>query len=276
MKTIFVPTDFSTCANNAILFSMHLAKSCNGKVILFHSVPIFAGIDNNVYNAFYIDDYYESKKNKLKNYKELLEKNEEFKGVTVETHFIIGPSIQNIVEESENKNADILVMGTHGTSGISEILLGSNTATVIAHSKIPVLAIPEEYSYLKMSENFVFATDFNSYELNKKSKDAIHSLIKIFDANLKIVHVIQDKINPDSDQEDRMAQNFLSVPHKFYYLKSLDIAEAINKFSHEFEAAIVATIAHKYSWLDRLFMKSVSKQIAYHSNIPLLTLYELG
>lgn len=276
MKTIFVPTDFSTCANNATLFAMHLGKSAGAKVILYHSIPIFAGIDNNVYNAFYIDDYYESKKNKLRAYKELLEKNEDFKGVAIETTFSIGPSIQNIVDESTKLGADIIVMGTHGSSGITEILLGSNTATAIANSEIPILAIPEEFTYAKMSENFVFATDFNSYELNKKSKDVVHSLINLFDANLKIVHVISDKVNPDSEQEDRMAQNFLSVPHKFYYLKSNDVAEAINKFSGEFEASLVATVAHKYSWLDRLFMKSVSKQIAYHSRIPLLTLYELG
>jgi nucleotide-binding universal stress UspA family protein len=276
MKTIFVPTDFSTCANNATLFAMHLGKSSGAKVILYHSIPIFAGIDNNIYNAFYIDDYYESKKNKLKSYKELLEKNEEFAGVTIETTFSIGPSIQNIIEESIKLSADIIVMGTHGSSGITEILLGSNTASAIAHSEIPILAIPEGFSFAKMSENFVFATDFNSYELNKKSKDAVYSLINLFDANLKIVHVISDKVDPGSDQEDRMAQNFLSVPHKFYYLKSNDVAEAINKFSGEFEASLVATVAHKYSWLDRLFMRSVSKQIAYHSRIPLLTLYELG
>lgn len=276
MKTIFVPTDFSTCANNATLFAMHLAKQSGAKVVLYHSIPIFAGIDNNVYNAFYIEDYYESKKKKLLGYHDLLMKNEAFRGVDVETLSSIGPSIQNIVEESKKKQADIIVMGTHGSSGISEILLGSNTATAIASSEIPILAIPEDFTYSQMNENFVYATDFSSFELNKKSKDAIRSLIQIFEANLKIVNVIADKLNPDTDQEERMSQNFITIPHKFYYLKSNDVAEAINKFSGEFEASLVATIAHKYTWLDRLFMKSVSKQIAYHSRIPLLTLYEIG
>lgn len=276
MNKIFIPTDFSKCAHNATLFGMHLAKAIGAKVYLYHSVPIFAGIDNNVYNAMYIEDYHESRKRKIDSLKSLLEKNEEFQGVEIEVLFSIGPSVQNIIEESEKHHADLIVMGTHGASGLTELFLGSFTANTLAHSKIPVLAIPESFHYSKMSENFVFAADFDTYEMNNKSKDALKTLAQTFNAHLKMVHVTEEKMSPDKDEEDQIADYFKKIPHKFYYLKSTHVAEAINKFSEEMEACLIATVSHKLTFIDRIFFRSVSKNIAYHSHIPLLTLYEIS
>ena len=59
---------------------------------------------------------------------------------TVEFHRAFGV----IMEISKGKKCDLIVMGSHGSSGIEEIFIGSNTEKVVRHSEIPVLVIKND------------------------------------------------------------------------------------------------------------------------------------
>ncbi len=55
MKTIFVPTDFSKCAANAMKFAFVLAKYFGSEVVAFHNILPTQGVDNNIYDAYFIE-----------------------------------------------------------------------------------------------------------------------------------------------------------------------------------------------------------------------------
>ena len=57
MKTILVPTDFSKCANNAMMYAVEVAQRTGASVTALYVVYPNEGIDNNMYDAFFIDDY---------------------------------------------------------------------------------------------------------------------------------------------------------------------------------------------------------------------------
>ena len=66
MKQILVATDFSACATNAMEYAMDMAKVLKVEVCALHAIGSFEGVFNNTYNALYIDDYYNSKREALK------------------------------------------------------------------------------------------------------------------------------------------------------------------------------------------------------------------
>ena len=60
----------------------------------------------------------------------------------------------------EEVNADLIIMGSHGASGLKELLTGSNTEKVIRFAEAPVLVLKSELKDVDFSD-IVFATDFS-------------------------------------------------------------------------------------------------------------------
>ena len=64
-------------------------------------------------------------------------------GVACESTTLVGRADQELVERARATGADLIIMGTHGRSGLAHALLGSNTARVIQHTPFPVLIVPK-------------------------------------------------------------------------------------------------------------------------------------
>ena len=79
MKKILVATDFSNCARNAMEYAMELAKILQVEICAIHAIGATEGIDNNTYNAIYIEDYYNNKRQALKAWVGTYTDKEEFK-----------------------------------------------------------------------------------------------------------------------------------------------------------------------------------------------------
>ena len=67
-------------------------------------------------------------------------------GVVCESATLVGRADQEIVERARERAADLIIMGTHGRSGLAHAILGSNTARVIQHAPCPVLIVPKRAS----------------------------------------------------------------------------------------------------------------------------------
>jgi len=93
--------------------------------------------------------------------------------------------VEKTIEVAKKHNSQLIVMGTHGASGIKKIFFGSNTSIMISKSDIPVLAIPEKYNY-KEIKTFLYASDLEniSTELNR-----IIEFAKILKAQIDVLHI---------------------------------------------------------------------------------------
>jgi nucleotide-binding universal stress UspA family protein len=68
----------------------------------------------------------------------------ETQGISVKTAVLEGSAAENIIDYSQENNADLIVMSTRGQGGIQRLLVGSTTDRVIRSGHVPVLAIPPE------------------------------------------------------------------------------------------------------------------------------------
>jgi nucleotide-binding universal stress UspA family protein len=147
-RHILLPTDGSKLSDRAVREAVRLAKTLRAKITALHVMPT---------EQMFLDQSYvtpvtisQSLKNQFKKQaalgsKEILEKvgaHAAAGGVECETVSAAGDSpYQAILKQATKSGCDLIMMASHGRRGMSGVLLGSETAKVLAHSKIPVLVV---------------------------------------------------------------------------------------------------------------------------------------
>jgi nucleotide-binding universal stress UspA family protein len=272
MKTIIIPTDFSDCANNASEYAAKLAKSIDAKVLLLHvyHVPLTSAPDFPV-EVKTAEDLQKENEIQLKQFALRLEARS---GIIVNYKAVMGLAVDVILEEQNN--ADLIVMGMHGASKIQEALIGSIVTTVLRKSKVPVLVIPKNVSF-KSIEQIVFACDYNP-QTDMQALDALQNLLHDFSAKIHVFHVKMNA-NETSLEETISGVNIESklhyLEHVYDIVESEDPVSSINDFIEKIHADMLAIIPHRYKLFERIFHKSISKSLAFHTHIPLLALPEV-
>ena len=145
-KHILLPTDGSKLSDRAVQRGIAFAKEVDARITVVHVVPEFQMI---VEEGFVSPMTPELKKRfereALAHAGKLLAKVEKAAkagGVKCETVAVVSDlPYQQIIETARRKKCDLIMMASHGRRGLSGLLLGSETAKVLTHSKIPVLVV---------------------------------------------------------------------------------------------------------------------------------------
>ena len=193
------------------------------------------------------------------------------KGLKVKVFCDVTSNIHNsITEYSDSIKADIIIMGSHGSGNITEIILGSTAERVVRFSKRPVLVIP-----VKPAKSFykkiVFASDFSSEAYS------IFPFIKLiaglFNSEIHLLKVnTMDQFSRTIDDRKKMDDFAKKNGGKFKislfndYMKE----EGILNYSREVKADLIAIGTHGKKGLRRFFSEDVSEGIVRLSQIPIL------
>lgn len=122
-RRILIATDGSKYSNAAAEEAVKIAKTCGSSLVAVSA--IFPDVD-----AACAED-------SIRTVKDLADKN----GVSVETNAIPGRHYEVITETAKNKNADLIVLGSYGKTGLKRLLMGSVTERVIGHAECAVLVV---------------------------------------------------------------------------------------------------------------------------------------
>ena len=185
MKKILVPVDFSKPAENALRVAAELARKNKAELYVLHVVEmaetLFGTEQFNVNDEQVIFFLKMAKKR----FSKFLDKTY-LEGLKVIDSVEVGSPTMGINEIQENKDIDLVVMGSNGASGLDEILIGSNTEKVVRHSNVPVLVVKQELEQLEIND-IVFASNFEEENLHafQKAKTFADS----FDAKLHLLYV---------------------------------------------------------------------------------------
>ena len=172
MKTILFPTDFSDTAKNAFDYAIRIAEAIEGELLLLHTyrVPLDYHIPSNLLESMAEDEHKTVSKildALIENY---YKAHPEARTKVVMTPLAIqGFTAEVIVKAAETHQADMIVMGTNGASGLEKIFLGSMTATVIEQTKCPVLAVPQKASFEGFKQ-LIYASDFSPADFQSISQ----------------------------------------------------------------------------------------------------------
>lgn len=273
MKRILVATDFSACATNAMEYAMDLARVLQVEVCALHAIGSFEGLFNNTYNALYIDDYYNSKREALKNWVGTFTSREAYREVPVTTNCEVG-SVSTVIEKYLKANpVEMLVMGTMGSSGIAG-LFGSNASSMVEKTKIPTLIIPLE-SKFSLNPTITLATDFSSTP-SSEDINALNELVKAFgSAKINVVNIVEGTAWKTNEAGEENLKTL--IPHavlEFRYLKEDSPIEGIVNFIVSSETDIVCLVKRHHGLVYRLFNTSTVNKVMNRSIKAILVLHE--
>ena len=276
MKNILIPTDFSLVSKNAAVYAIELAKSIQYQKITFYNVYQAPVITEPAIPAMQVIDFDALKKISEVGLKKMKESLQHLAEGKLEFDYIseFGVLDSSISEVCERTGADIIVMGILGGNNVEELLIGSSSTSVAHHTKFPVIIVPQQAVFSPLNK-IVLAFDFKKVGKNTPA-EAIRKLLEITGAHLSILHVDEhNKQLENADlQKELLTGIFKEYQPEFFFTQNEDFAEGINDFVTEHQINLVITIPKKHGLFDRLFKRSHTKHLAFHTHIPIMCIHE--
>ena len=276
MKKILVPTDFSKQAEIAIDLAAQLAKMSSASIRLVHvyEYPISTAYTTldvggpDPVEGGLARGMIDQKKGQLNKVASKLTE----AGISVEQEIKMGNPFVNLWEELKDEDVDLVVMGSKGTSGLEESLIGSNTEKVVRHAVCPVISVKEPLNTDSI-KSIVFASNFE--EVDQKLSDALKKLQSTFNATIHFVRVnTLNNFEPDSFSKKRMRDWVKNNKFEDFTMRIYnDVREedGIIHYAEEIQADMLALGTHGRTGLRRLFGGSLAEDVVNHAKRPIWT-----
>jgi len=142
---LLVPTDGSKLSDKAVAHAIALAQALQAKISFFYASPDYplpAYADGVVYEPVSKREYNQLARKEADKILERVTTKADAAGVScAQVHTIAASPWEAILKAAKSSKCDLIVMASHGRSGLSAMLLGSETQKVLTHSKVPVLVV---------------------------------------------------------------------------------------------------------------------------------------
>jgi nucleotide-binding universal stress UspA family protein len=141
IRKILVPTDFSEYSEKSWTWALAMAEQWRSRLFLLHVVPTPS------YPPLVMGTYFNVAEFEASLRADAEARVREFAGKTqgrtiqVDTQVIVGEPFSDICRVAEREGADLIIMGSHGRTGLSHVLLGSVAERVVRHAPCPVLVV---------------------------------------------------------------------------------------------------------------------------------------
>ncbi|SHF72171.1 Nucleotide-binding universal stress protein, UspA family [Flavobacterium fluvii] len=271
MKRILVPTDFSIYSKEALKLASQIARKHDSEIILLHMLELPHQGSDPMGGGKTIPEIMLYKEMAISNLEELMD-SDYLKGINVSEAVEFKSVHKGILDSCEKNNVDLIIMGSHGTSGFDELLIGSNAEKVVRYSKIPVLVVKKEAKDFK-AKNFVFASDF-SKETRKPFRKMLE-FAKIFDSNLYLVMISTPNSFKTTHDAERIIRDFVAnyeiENYSTHLYNDTNIENGIINFANTVDADLIGICTHGRTGLSHFFNGSIGEELVNHALKPVIT-----
>ena len=281
MRTILLPTDFSKNSRKAISYAIELYDTEACIFVLLH--------------VYKVNDYEESSRLTPIPAPQVIEKAHQKKLLLLEEmanefksklsnkqhHFEFEaankPLVAAVREAIKKQNAELVVIGTHGHTGGSEVVYGSNTVDLMEEiQRCPVLAVPANFTFRPLKE-IVLAHGFKA-ELIPNDLNFLIRLSRKFKAPIRILYIAEEGgLTKGQKQNKKWILNHFKeqkAEHTFHSLDFLSTPLGIYAFTESRGSDMIAFINKKHSLVENLLFDPLYKDLGHYSKIPVLVLHQ--
>ena len=272
MKQIVVATDFSNCASNAMEYAVELAKVLKLEICAIHAIHKTEGLDNNIYRAIFIEDYYKNKREALATWANSFIDKDGYKDIPLTTLCEVGSVSDVLIKYIDSNPVELLVMGTNGATGIKE-LFGSNTSDMVSKTRIPTLVLPIETRF-RPNPVITLATDFTD-ALSADDVTALNELIRAFNSEkLQVLNVLEaPEWKTNEAGENTLKGLITNTTLEFKYITEDSAKEGIMNFVQGNNTDILCLVRHHQNFIYRIFNRSTVNQVMNKSVKAVLVLH---
>jgi nucleotide-binding universal stress UspA family protein len=269
MKKILVPIDFSASSRTAEQYAGSLAKISGAEIYLLHVylefIPAAIGPEPWMYTE---TEQHEKNRERVAREVRFIQENY---GVEVHGEIEIGYTGDTISSIAKQLQADLIIMGMKGEN--KNKVWGSATIKTIRKTEVPVLVIPEYFSFTAI-KNIVLAVDFSEMVTGYSFKP-LFQFIEQFDASLRVLHI--DQINKElkvSEVPEKLQLGLALSKASYIYerVESDDVEKGILTFIENHPTDLLVMMAHHHNIFDRITGDIHTDQLSFDLTIPLLIL----
>jgi len=287
MNTILFPTDFSPCANEAKKVAFSLAKLFDAELRIVHvvsdtifnweseehfskaldSFPLLPKlptvVSENATSNRFIDA--------IASVKEEAEK----EGIKASVVLLFGNASSQIIEESKNVEANLIVMGTNGSSGLNEAFVGSVAQWVARYSKCPVLSLRKIKKEGFTVEDLIYASDFK-IESENSNLETVKILASYFNATIHLLFVNTphyfEETNSCQTRINEVAKAHDLTNYKTVIYNHFTVEDGILAYANLNNVDLIAVSNHQYGVLKSIVEFRTTEVLINHALAPVLTL----
>ncbi|HUO85779.1 MAG TPA: universal stress protein [Thermoanaerobaculia bacterium] len=289
LARIVAATDFSETADAALDWAVDIARQHGAGLRLIHALTLPAPLPDYVpAGADFGEELHSVALAKLEETAARVRQ----AGVEVELEVPVGVPSQAILRVAEESDADLVVLGTRGLTGVGHLLLGSTAERVVQRARCPVLTVhPEDRGRHRPIRNVVLPTDFSS-GADQVAAVALRLLAGLeASARIVLVHAYHLPIEytaygpiPTSvrfledvgaDAQERLDQAARALSREGLAVESVlregYPPDVIVETAQEHEADLIAMGTHGRTGLAHLLLGSTAERVVQHAPCPVIT-----
>lgn len=271
MKRILVPTDFSKHAEYALKVAAQIAKKNNSEIYLLHMLELPHQGNDAISSGSAIPQIMFFKEMAMKKIDALMD-SEYLEGIAVSKIIQFEKAFNGILEISKKNEINLIVMGSHGSSGYEELFIGSNAEKVVRSSTVPVLVIKNEIQEFK-ADRLVFASDFSN-EIKNPFKKLVE-FATLFNSHLDLVMINTPNSFKSTSVAEGIMDDFLKEFSFKNYSKNLyndvNVEKGILNYSSSVDADLIGMCTHGRTGFSHFFNGSISEDLVNHTVRPVIT-----
>lgn len=142
IRTILVPVDFSDCSIAGLKYAVRFAEEVGGRIIVLHVTDLGPVMMTTACGDYNSPAYLEAARRRSSDRMQAFLKRVDHDGVPVEALAIAGYCPAAIYEAAARQGADLIIISTHGRTGLRHAFLGSVAEGTVRHAGCPVLVVP--------------------------------------------------------------------------------------------------------------------------------------
>lgn len=281
-RKIIFPTDFSDANRPVLRMAASLARGSNAELLIAHvyEPPADTTTMSGAATAIVGPTFEEQQE-------QLLGVRPADSSIPVHHEIVSGTPSDGILKLAENENADLIVMGTHGRTMLSRLLMGSVAEEVVRHAPCPVMTLKlgEQPDLPEDMKRILVPTDLS--DNSKQAVDFASLLARDLDAELHLLFVEMGTYGyggaamdyPVIEQNLEQAKGELeriAPPHDGVrcerHVETGDPASSIDQFAKEHEIDLIVMTTHGRTGLARVLMGSIAEAVVRRGACPVLTI----
>lgn len=272
MKTILVPTDFSKHSDWASRAALSVAKKTGATVHLLYVVDVPQYAFSAAHEMWNMEERQRLAGEAYQKLKSMVSE-PPFSGFSVQFAVEQGTPYEMICDYATQKSIDLIVMGSHGITGLRKIFIGSTTEKVIHQAPCPVLSIKNEHFPAEL-RNIVFASNFYG-EVYDAFANA-QRFAEHFGAKLHLVRINTQARFEATRYTNKVFQDFLEQAKPKNYTLNIYNDESeetgVLNFAEDIGADLIIMTTHERTRLSELINPSIAENVAERSPVPIMTI----
>ncbi len=270
MKKLLMAMDFSPSSINAYQHALALAEKFNSSItIVYNNSGDIPQSLKNITGS--------SLKERLEN--KLIELNKEHNPSNIPTSINLteGTTYKEIVRVSEEINADMIIVGHHGSHGVRRFFIGDNANKIIALAKCPVLTVQLHRPIGRNLSKIVIAID-NTLETRQKLPITI-DIAQKFGAEVHVIGIYSSsvstmKMRVDSYVKQAIAGlNTKGITNHYHFVNTTEISKTTLNYANSINANLIITMVDTEFFTKDVFLGKQGQQLVNQSHIPVLSIH---